>query len=236
METKLIDINVVCNMLGCTSRTLRFYEQKGIIQSTTSPFSNRRQYSEEQIQRIKQVLVLRSLGLPVAKIQEWQRSDKSLSEMIAQHQAELVASMVATGKQYQLLCEAASTLESGGDIFSERQRPICNIQNHWLTIVEQFTDDFVNCRYDECFEHFSDMLKEYLPLTTFKRVIADTLQPLGTFARKEKVEKDENANNAYYSYLQYEKLGLYIKIVFAKDKIHGIWLNYYHCDKENVEE
>lgn len=232
MEVKLVDINVVCNMLGCTSRALRFYEQKGIIQSTTSPFSNRRQYSEEQIQKIKQVLVLRSLGLPVAKIQELQGNDKTLSEIIAQHKAELVASMVATGKQYQLLCEAALTLESGGDIFTERQRHSPNIQNRWMTIAEQFTDDFLNAHYDGCFERFSNMLKEYLPLTSFKRVVADALQPLGRFIRKEKIEKDETVNNAYYSYLQYERLGLSIKIVFAKDKVHGIWLNYYHYDGE----
>lgn len=233
METKLIDINVVCNMLGCTSRALRFYEQKGIIESTTSPFSNRRQYSEAQIQQIKQVLVLRSLGLPVAKIQELQGKNKTLSEIIAQHKAELVASMVAAGKQYQLLCEAALTLENGGDIFTEQQVPVPNIENEWMTIVERFTDDFLNDRYDWCFERFSDMLKEYLPLTSFKRVIADTLLPLGRFVRKEKFQKDENVSNAYYSFLQYERLGLYIKIVFAKDKIHGIWLNYYHYDGED---
>ena len=233
---KLVDINVVCNMLGCTSRALRFYEQKGIIESTTSPFSNRRQYSEEQIQQIKQVLVLRSLGLPVAKIQELKEKNKTLSEIIAQHKAELVASMVATGKQYQLLCDAALTLDSGGDIFTEQQHPTRNIPNQWMTIVEQFTDDFINAHYDWCFDRFTNMLKEYLPLTVLKRVVADTLQPLGRFVRKEKIEKDENTNNAYCSFLQYEKLGLCIKIVFAKEKIHGIWLNYYHYDEEDTKK
>ena len=56
MEQKLLDINTACRMLGTTSRTLRFYEEKGIIQSTVSPFSNRRQYSMEQLEQIKKVL------------------------------------------------------------------------------------------------------------------------------------------------------------------------------------
>ena len=68
METKLIDINVVCNMLGCTSRALRFYEQKGIIQSTTLGISTRRSYTEEQLANIRNVIILRKLGLSVKTI------------------------------------------------------------------------------------------------------------------------------------------------------------------------
>ena len=45
----LFDITAVCKMLGITSRTLRFYEEKGIITSTTIGLSSRRQYTEEQV-------------------------------------------------------------------------------------------------------------------------------------------------------------------------------------------
>ena len=34
-QKQMYDITAVCKMLGTTSRTLRFYEEKGIIQSTT---------------------------------------------------------------------------------------------------------------------------------------------------------------------------------------------------------
>ncbi|MBR4033904.1 MAG: MerR family transcriptional regulator, partial [Clostridia bacterium] len=64
-QKSLYDITEVCKMLGTTSRTLRFYEEKGIIQSTTLGTSARRQYSEEQLSLIKNVLVLRTLGLSV---------------------------------------------------------------------------------------------------------------------------------------------------------------------------
>lgn len=75
MDQKLLDINEVCKMLSTTSRTLRFYEQKGIISSTSVPFQPRRQYDAEQIEHIKKVLVLRSLGLPIAKIQKLQQGN-----------------------------------------------------------------------------------------------------------------------------------------------------------------
>ena len=59
----MYDITEVCKMFGTTSRTLRFYEEKGIIQSTTVGISSRRQYTEEQVSIIKNVIVLRALGL-----------------------------------------------------------------------------------------------------------------------------------------------------------------------------
>ena len=48
-EKHLWDISEVCNMLGTTSRTLRFYEEKGLIQSTTEGLSHRRRYTEQQL-------------------------------------------------------------------------------------------------------------------------------------------------------------------------------------------
>ena len=41
-QKQIYDITEVCKMLGTTSRTLRFYEEKGIIQSTTVGTSSRR--------------------------------------------------------------------------------------------------------------------------------------------------------------------------------------------------
>lgn len=39
-QKSLYDITEVCKMLDTTSRTLRFYEEKGIIQSTTVGISS----------------------------------------------------------------------------------------------------------------------------------------------------------------------------------------------------
>lgn len=44
------DINIVCNDLGISSRTLRYYEEIGLIESTKSIYSKRRRYTKEQIE------------------------------------------------------------------------------------------------------------------------------------------------------------------------------------------
>ena len=88
----LYDISEVCSMLGISSRSLRFYEEKGLIESTKE-FSNRRKYSENQLALIKKILVLRSLGLSVAKIQAIQKGDSELTNAIIEHKAEILARM-----------------------------------------------------------------------------------------------------------------------------------------------
>ncbi|MBO4283567.1 MAG: MerR family transcriptional regulator, partial [Clostridia bacterium] len=39
-QKQVYDIAEVCKMLGTTSRTLRFYEEKGIVQSTSVGLSS----------------------------------------------------------------------------------------------------------------------------------------------------------------------------------------------------
>lgn len=226
-EKYTLDINEVCRMLGTTSRTLRYYEQKGIIKSTAVPFQTRRRYDAGQIKHIKNILVLRSLGLSVAKIQQLQKGSRHLTEIIAEHKAELIASIVSKSKEIRLLDEALSTIEKGGDIFAEKTAPPPNPEYDRMMIAEICTDAFISGEMEKCFSYFSDMLRDYMPLTAFCRIAEDTLTPIGGFVCKDRIEQDREYGNVIYSYLKYEKLGLYIKFVFAQDKIHGIWLNYY---------
>ena len=77
------DITEVCRLLGVTSRTLRFYESQGIIQSTVTPFSKRRMYTEAQLSEIRNVLLLRKLGLSVKSIGELQKNHISLEHALS---------------------------------------------------------------------------------------------------------------------------------------------------------
>jgi DNA-binding transcriptional MerR regulator len=65
---ELIKITELTNELGMTSRTLRYYEQIGLIRSERLPFEKYRYYDRENIERIKQILVLRKMQIPVKDI------------------------------------------------------------------------------------------------------------------------------------------------------------------------
>lgn len=216
----MTDINELCRQLGCTSRALRFYEEKGLIKSTTDTYSKRRKYTDEQITNIKNVLVLRSLGLPVTKIKEYLSNNIPLSDIIKNRKDDLISSMAALTREYGLLCEALTTVEDGGDIFTRADnRNILTDKQH---IAKIFTDLFVSGNYDSCFDHFSPLLQEYLPLSAFVKVSKDTLKLTGNIISKQSEIFYEQ--NSFYTYIKCEKHTLCIKLVVFSDKVQGIWL------------
>ena len=111
----LHDIGEVCKLLGVTSRALRFYEERGIIESVKPPYGVRRQYTDAQIEEIKRVLVLRSLGISVKNIGEIQRGGSDLTAAVAERHAEIESSVTAKIKELRLLEEALARLETCGD-------------------------------------------------------------------------------------------------------------------------
>lgn len=64
----LVRITDLTARLGLTSRSLRYYEQTGLIRSVRPPFEKYRFYDEENIRRLKQIMVLRKMQIPVKDI------------------------------------------------------------------------------------------------------------------------------------------------------------------------
>ena len=222
-ENTLIDISEVCEELGITSRALRFYEEKGLI-SSTREFSNRRKYTREQIELVKKILVLRTLGLTVSQIQKIQNGDKELKQAIIEHKSKIIASIASKTRDIRLLDEALHTLDADGDIFENNvaTEPICSNDT-----IEQIVNGFACGEYKSIFERFSDVLQAYTPLCVLERIAKDALMALGEFVSVDKITNDPADKNIFYGFLRYAKLGLRIKIVMHKDKILGFWLSYY---------
>lgn len=64
----LMKITQVTEKFGISSRTLRFYEQVGLLQSVRPPFEKYRFYDGENINRLRQILVLRKMQIPIKDI------------------------------------------------------------------------------------------------------------------------------------------------------------------------
>ena len=226
-QKQMYDITEVCKMLGTTSRTLRFYEEKGIIQSTTVGTSSRRQYTEEQISHIKNVLVLRTLGLSVKAIAELQNSGTDLKEAVLSKRAEIYASIESRVREINLLNEALSALESGKNIFNEDWQLSSAMDAKEKEIARLCTDAILNGDDKVLYEHLSPRLAQYMPKDVYCVVRKDTLAPLGNFVSIEKTVADDRFSNKLYCFVRYTKLGLKITYVFHGGKIDGLWLGYY---------
>ncbi len=65
---ELVKITDLTNQLGITSRTLRYYEQMGLVHSERLQFEKYRFYDRENIERVRQIMVLRKMQIPVRDI------------------------------------------------------------------------------------------------------------------------------------------------------------------------
>ena len=226
-QKQMYDITEVCKMLGTTSRTLRFYEEKGIIQSTTVGTSSRRQYTEEQISHIKNVLVLRTLGLSVKVVAELQTKGADLKDAVLSKRAEIYASIDSHIREINLLNEALSALESDKDIFTEDWKLSSAMNAKEKEIARICTNAILSGYTDTLYEYLSPRLAEYMPRDVYHVVRKDTLAPLGDFVSIDKTVADDRFSNKLYCFIRYSKLGLKITYVFHSRKIDGLWLGYY---------
>ena len=226
-QKPLYDITEACRMLGTTSRTLRFYEEKGIIQSTTVGTSYRRQYTEEQLALAKNVLVLRTLGLSVKAIAELQNSGADLKDAVLSKRAEIYASIESRVREINLLNEALSALESGKNIFSEDWQHSSDLKAEENEIARLCTDAILNGDDNFLYEHLSPRLAQYMPKDVYCVVRKDTFAPLGNFVSIDKTVSDDRFSNKLYCFVRYSKIGLKITYVFHGGKIDGLWLGYY---------
>ena len=225
MEEKLYDINEACRMLNTTSRTLRFYEEKGIVKSTKVQFSIRRHYTKEQIDHIRNIIVLRNLGLSVKEISDLQSNDKDLMNTMLEKRAEIYAYIEKKNKELMVITEAIEKIESGKSIYEKEKKDV-NKEKEKENIVKLCSSLFVDNKISELYELFIPKMTEFRPISSFEAVRKDVLKPLGSFVSYGNIEVDSSYENIYYHFLKYEKMNLKIKYVFLNDKIGGFWLTY----------
>ena len=230
-EKKLYDITEVCRMLGTTSRTLRFYEEKEIITSTTIGISDRRRYTEDQLSHIRNVFVLRTLGLSVKAIAELQAEKSDLKDAVLSKRAEIYASIDSRMKEINLLNEALSVLESGKSIFDNGWQAHPEAKSEELEIAKLCTDAILSGDTETLYEYLSSRLAEYMPRDVYRVVRKDTLAPLGDFVSIDTTVADDRFSNKLYCFIRYSKLGLKITYVFHGGKIDGLWLGYYDMNE-----
>lgn len=225
----LYDISEVCKKFDTTSRTLRFYEEKGIIESTTVGLSSRRQYTETQVDHIRNVLVLRTMGLSVKAIAELQAEKYDLKDAVLSKRAEIISYINECTSKVNLLNAALSALESEKNIFSEDWQYSKSGDANDREVAMICTEAILHRDDATLYRYFSSRMSQYLPREVYSVLRKDTFSVLGDFVLVEKTEVDQTFPNIIYSYVRFTQFGLKIKFVFYGGKIEGFWLEYYHA-------
>lgn len=67
---------------GLTAKAIRMYESKGLLTVARESENDYRDYSEEDVQRLKTIAVLRRLDIPVKEIKQWCDGKDTLEELL----------------------------------------------------------------------------------------------------------------------------------------------------------
>ncbi len=226
-NTATLDITEVCRLLGTTSRTLRFYEEKGIISVTKSPFSSRRRYTEEQVEQIRYVLILRTLGLSIKAISDLQHKGIDLRKAILTKRAEIYATIETLTRELRLLNEALTLIEAGDTVYSvqaESERE--TYTGGSAAMLVQCTEAIVKGDTAALYEHIGAPLTAAMPPPAFEAVRAETLEPLGNFMSYGNLTASPDHPDAFIHVVCYEHLCLKITYILRDGQIDGLWMSY----------
>lgn len=102
---------------GITVRTLRFYDEIGLVQPLGRTSGGHRLYGPREVERLQQVTSLRSLGLPLDEIREMlDDGGVSLLEVVELHADRLRQQIDATRRIIGRLTDIANALRANGQV------------------------------------------------------------------------------------------------------------------------
>jgi DNA-binding transcriptional MerR regulator len=129
-EGAYLQIGEVAERTGVTQRTLRFYEEKGLLKPPSRMEGGFRLYSEEDIGRVEQIKQLQKLlGFSLAEIKEMVEAEELKSQIraeyrrdadIAERREKVMRALAVTETQYDLIRQKVEQLQAMQHEYEEK--------------------------------------------------------------------------------------------------------------------
>ena len=78
-------INEVEALVGVTKKNIRFYEEQGLLSPQRNSDNGYRDYSEEDVQTLRRIKLMRKLGLPIEEIRQMQSGGRTVADAMRRH-------------------------------------------------------------------------------------------------------------------------------------------------------
>lgn len=79
-------INEVERLVGVTKKNIRFYEAEGLLAPRRSSENGYRDYAETDVETLRQIKLLRKLGVPIEEIRRLQSGRLTVADAMRRHQ------------------------------------------------------------------------------------------------------------------------------------------------------
>ena len=101
---------------GVTSRTLRYYDQIGLLKPATSDAGGQRWYGDAEVLRLQRILVLRELGLPLGQIARVLDGETNDVDALRDHVTQLSQLRARTDRMIHAVQRTIERLENGAEM------------------------------------------------------------------------------------------------------------------------
>ena len=216
-------INEVCRMLDLTARTIRFYEQCGLIRTVRDSKTAPRRLDSENIDRLKRIRFLRKLGLSLDEISGVIDNEDDARELIFKKSAEMKLEVTSLIKRITLLEKVLLIAENGGNIYSaQTEGEVPENSDELLRIGAEVTKLVLDGRFDEVRKYLNTDMGS-LPEEFYAAAWESHLKPCGKFLS---VGKQTIDGFSVYNRLHYEKLDVVVKTDILGGIVCGLLLQY----------
>lgn len=134
-------IKEVAKSAGTTSRTLRHYDQIGLLEPTAIGDNGYRLYDASALIRLQRILALRDLGLSLPQIQQVLDKDLSEIEALTELEQQLERETVRLNRQISTVRRTLEALKKGESPMSENMFEGFKHEDHKDEVVEKYGEN-----------------------------------------------------------------------------------------------
>ena len=113
-------VQQIAKMTGTTGRTLRHYDDIGLLKPSRTGNNGYRYYGQESLVRLQRILLLRDLGLGLPAIADVLGNEADAEHALGRHLAWLQQEQDRLGRQIASVRHTIEALEAGGKIMAEK--------------------------------------------------------------------------------------------------------------------
>ncbi|MBI4300962.1 MAG: MerR family transcriptional regulator [Chloroflexi bacterium] len=150
-ENRFMQIGEVSERTGVTQRTLRFYEEKGLLNPPARMEGGFRLYSEDDVQRVELIRQLQKLlGFSLAEIKDMVEAEEIKTQLRAESRDNK-----ANEARQRRLRKAIEVTEKQVEIIDNKIEQLSQMRVHWCTKL---------ARYHEVLRQIEESLSSASPL------------------------------------------------------------------------
>lgn len=230
---ELKSINEVCKQLGMTSRTIRYYEQLGLISTVRDSKTAPRKLDDANILKLRKIQFLRRLGLSLEEIAVIIDDDKKAKDMVYAKTEEFTAEIISLKERITLLQNVLDVAVNGGDIYSVELDLSCDEPaEEKLRIVNGCLQLLMQRRFGDVIALGNNEMRKMNPKMLEQSWDAG-IKPCGKFLA---VEEQTVNGNLVVSRLRYENSFVVLRIVISNGHIMGIAFMYEPLEGKGKEK